>query len=274
MRILIVSDLHIDINKTMQFGFIDKINEVDLVLIAGDIAGHYSKEMVFLQSLKTDTPIIVVAGNHLGYDYYQVNEPLNSRDGTVEYSIKTLQELPKPIYYLHNKWLGIRDYVIYGGTMYTDFNLYETPKESMQYAQKGLNDFYYVKTYDLAEENVRTVTPQDYINWHNNFMKGLEHIIQNTDKNIIVLSHFNPSKKCINKKYLEGRLMKLNPAYTSNLDDFILNNPKIKYWISGHTHCGYDFKIGQCRLICEPYGYYGYDSTSVPAKYFGKIIEI
>ena len=61
MKVLIVSDLHVDINKCNYFGFMDKLDNVDLVLIAGDISGGYHSESVFLNKLKQlDKPFVVV----------------------------------------------------------------------------------------------------------------------------------------------------------------------------------------------------------------------
>jgi hypothetical protein len=34
-----------------------------------------------------------------------------------------------------------------------------------------------------------------------------------------------------------------------------MSHPQIKYWIHGHTHTHFDYKIGECRVICNPRGY-------------------
>jgi hypothetical protein len=59
------------------------------------------------------------------------------------------------------------------------------------------------------------------------------------------------------------------------MEQFILDNPKIKYWYHGHVHDHFDYTIGQCRIVCEPYGYRsnGEQKTS-PKKWYGKEIEI
>ena len=77
ITIRVISDLHIDINSRdgvlPHFGFEDNINDTDLVLIAGDISGHYKTTALFLEKLadklKGDTQIVVVGGNHLGYEH-------------------------------------------------------------------------------------------------------------------------------------------------------------------------------------------------------------
>lgn len=41
-------------------------------------------------------------------------------------------------------------------------------------------------------------------------------------------------------------------AYASNLDDVVL---KANLWVHGHVHESFDYKIGQCRVVCNPFGY-------------------
>ena len=53
-----------------------------------------------------------------------------------------------------------------------------------------------------------------------------------------------------------------NGAYSSNLDDFIINNPKIKTWIHGHTHESFDYMIGSTQIVCNPRGYINYEARA------------
>ena len=66
----------------------------------------------------------------------------------------------------------------------------------------------------------------------------------------------------------------LNPYFTSNLEDFIKQHKNIKLWACGHTHIPFECKIGECKVVCEPYGYYGVDHWLQPKDYNGKIIEL
>ena len=149
MKIRITSDLHTDINKTIEFGFVKHINDCDLTLIAGDIAGGYKQEELFLDNLVKqglEKPVICVGGNHLGY---------NNEQGTKEYQLRQLidkfNETPSNIHYLENQcWHLSDDYVVYGGTMYTDFGLYnDKPRKYYgEVAEQWMNDFRYVETYN------------------------------------------------------------------------------------------------------------------------------
>ena len=41
----------------------------------------------------------------------------------------------------------------------------------------------------------------------------------------------------------------------SDLSDFILDRPLIKYWLHGHIHATNDYMVGDCRVISNPRGY-------------------
>jgi hypothetical protein len=54
----------------------------------------------------------------------------------------------------------------------------------------------------------------------------------------------------------------MNGGYSSDLEQFILDYPQIKVWTHGHTHDTFDYMIGQCRVICNPRGYVGYEERA------------
>jgi hypothetical protein len=54
----------------------------------------------------------------------------------------------------------------------------------------------------------------------------------------------------------------MNGAYSTNLDEFILDNRNIKLWTHGHTHHEFDYMIGTCRVVCNPRGYDGQEEQA------------
>jgi hypothetical protein len=54
----------------------------------------------------------------------------------------------------------------------------------------------------------------------------------------------------------------MNGGYSSNLDDFIIGHPQIKFWTHGHTHDPFDYMIGSTRILCNPRGYFGYEAVA------------
>lgn len=83
------------------------------------------------------------------------------------------------------------------------------------------------------------------------------------DKKIVVVTHHAPSEQSISVVYRNDIL---NPAFASNLENFILDRPNIKLWCHGHIHSASDYKIGECRVICNPRGYAKYYES---AEYTG-----
>ena len=282
MKARLVSDLHIDVNRDGNFGFRHK--ECDVLFIAGDIAGDYRREEKFLNGLATDLtcPIFVVAGNHLGYDYYK-NQALeglweikpNPLDGEKQWSINHIKKnVPENVHYLDNDYVELENYIVFGGCMYSDYKLYPNEDLSKRSGEMYLNDFRYVMIHDKKLNVVRPINTDDYQNLHKKFVQKLKKCIKETDKDIIVLSHFAPSIQSISNKYLDQGNVYLNASYASNMEDFILQNERIKYWHHGHVHDSFDYMIGQCRVICSPYGYSGREQKISPKKWYGKEIEI
>lgn len=65
-------------------------------------------------------------------------------------------------------------------------------------------------------------------------------------------THLSIAPQYVNDKHMNG-------GYFSQLDDFILDNPRIKLWIHGHTHTKFDYMVGDyTRVVCNPRGYTGH----------------
>ena len=75
------------------------------------------------------------------------------------------------------------------------------------------------------------------------------------------MTHHAPTSKSVN---IEHSGQTLDYAYFSDLSDFILVNPSIKYWVHGHTHMNVDYMVGDCRVLSNQKGY----RFEKSAKYF------
>jgi hypothetical protein len=53
-----------------------------------------------------------------------------------------------------------------------------------------------------------------------------------------------------------------NGAYSTNLDNYILDRRQIRLWTHGHTHEDFDYMIGTTRIVCNPRGYDGYEERA------------
>ena len=263
MKIKIVSDLHTE--NIIDFKFIEE-GDFDALFIAGDISTRIEVEQRFLEQFKK--PVFAVAGNHLGYNFdkqylfhkiFYDNIDFLKNDTHTELIkrsiiLNTLSNLPN-IQYLQNTYTALGNYIVYGGTMYTNFELYgkKNIKACMKEAEYYINDFRKLYKYN---KGFSLINPKDYRKYFNKFMKGLKQCLQETNKDIIILTHFCPSLKSINTQYY-NELDLENSCFASNLDNFIQDNPRIKLWIHGHIHSACDYTIGQCRVVCNPFGYLG-----------------
>lgn len=278
MKILIVSDLHYDYNLhslgiEFEYDFENKLNEVDLVLIAGDISGDFARTSLFLDRLRKkitgNTVIACVSGNHLGY-----NRIKKGYENTKENAIFTLRQVynEKPVYFLENDVLELGEYVIIGCCLYTNFKLYNTQDFSKQIAEYYINDFNYVQIMDYDLGMIRYVNGDDYIKWHNRSIDFIQQACQKyKDKKIILLTHFLVTPKSISKKYVDNNL---NPFYCTNLEWLFDKYENIELVVSGHSHEPSDIKIGNTRIVLEPYGYFLREQDIPPEEWSGKIIEV
>lgn len=246
MKIKIVSDLHLEFCE--QNHEVPDLGTGDVLILGGDIlcARHFKKDgklnsvyKDFLQKCADNFFwVLYIAGNHEAYGY--------NYEGTWD----VLKEnLPEGVHLLENDVVKIANWNFIGSTFWTDFRN-GNALEMMEAAQ-CMNDY---KTIRITPK-YRKMNPDDTYAFHQNSKKFLlEQLELFKNQNVWVLTHHAPSYQSIHERYKSSGIA--NGAYVSDLDDLILNHPQIKYWSHGHTHESFDYKIGECRVICNPRGYY------------------
>ena len=253
MKVKVVSDLHLEMCE--QGHGVPDLGEGEVLILGGDIlcARHFKTNGKlrqvydeFLQKcVENFDEVIYIAGNHeaYGYNYESTWDVL-------------AENLAKQIHLLENDYVKIKDWIFLGCTLWTDFRN-ENPLEMME-AGRLMNDY---KTIRITS-NYRKMNPDDTLKFHKKSKQFLsEKLNQFSDHKIWVLTHHGPSYQSVHPKY---RTETINGAYVSDLDDFILNHPQIKYWSHGHTHESMDYMICDCRVICNPRGYYnGYNTQGL-----------
>lgn len=239
-KIHIISDLHLEGNKE----YTHKQPECDLVIMAGDLhpAGAYSKGIRWLKSTFTK-PVVYIAGNH---EYYAYPVTMNEVEDTIKIYIE--REKPNKIHFLQNDVFYFNDLRIIGSTMWTNFDLSGNVTESMNYAKYSMNDYFH-SCYNKQGE---FLTPQNTKDEHD---MSVEYIVSELSKpfdgKTIVVTHHCPHPNSIHPKYIDD---KLNPAFTSDLSN-IIEKMEPHYWIHGHTHSSFNYKIFNTNVICNPMGY-------------------
>jgi len=246
MRVKICSDLHLEMCE--QKHGVPDLGSGEILILGGDIlcARHFKKNGPlkkvyddFLQKcVKNFDEVLYINGNHEFYSSHY--------DTTFDV---LAEHLPKEIHYLENDYVKIKDWVFLGATLWTDFRN-ENTLEMMEAAQ-CMNDYKVIR----IGSNYRKMNPDDTLGFHKKsklFLLDTLPMFEN--QKVWVLSHHAPSYQSVHPKYRSSGIA--NGAYVNNFDDLILSHPQIKCWSHGHTHESMDYMIGDCRVICNPRGYF------------------
>jgi DNA repair exonuclease SbcCD nuclease subunit len=281
MKIAICSDVH------LEFGTIELENPgVDVLILSGDICvardlmdydangiidfGKSARYHKFFQECSERFPtVIYVAGNHEHYH------------GDFKYTISDLKKrlgYLKNLHILDREILEIDDTVFVGGTLWTDMNK-EDPI-TLHAMSRMMNDFRCVdnsnrevsfKTFDINEDGRQIPTfrtrparfcPEDAVEEHKKMLGYIKHVYEDLPpwKQMVVVGHHTPSHQSCHPRYKDDQVM--NGGYHSDLSEFILDRPAIKLWTHGHTHEVFDYKVGECRVVCNPRGYIGHEELA------------
>jgi Icc-related predicted phosphoesterase len=301
MKIAITSDVH------LEFGDLILKNEenADVLILSGDIcvAADFRKSDpygimeygkterytdFFIRCANEFKNVIYVAGNHEHYngDYAETFTILRKHLG----SIPNLHILDK-------EHVTIDDVTFIGGTLWTDMNAQDPV--TLAHIRGIMNDFRIIQNstemvsyktmvnaYDAdgnvkLDENGQPIqqaefhkrparfTPEDTVQDHKKMLEYINVTSEPLGKYVVV-GHHAPSKASTHPRYQTEVIM--NGAYSSRLDQFILDNPQIKLWTHGHTHEDFDYMIGTTRVVCNPRGYDGYEERADNFKL--KYVEI
>jgi DNA repair exonuclease SbcCD nuclease subunit len=263
MKLALASDVH------LEFGHFELVNRhnAEVLILSGDIFvavdahNNPRKYTKFFDAASKNFPrVYMVMGNHEHYqgDYAEskllINEFLQRYDNIV---------------LLDNEYEVYGSKVFFGGTLWTDMNK-EDPI-TMNQIRTFMNDYTVCKNsnnavhYNDPDGNKRTrvgkLMPEDTVAEHKMFLSKLSSALEsNPDKEFIVIGHHGPSKLSTHAHYAHEVIM--NGAFTSDLSEFVLDNPRINLWTHGHTHDPFDYIIGETRIVCNPRGYVGYETSA------------
>lgn len=240
MRILLMSDLHAEFMTRKQIldpsllG-IDFEQDVDVVLLAGDIhPGVLGFE--FVRKIWKQQMIIMVAGNHEFYGRSIDRHYQKMQDKAQDLDIVFLQDSSFSLY-------GVK---FVGSTLWTDFNLFGNQPLAMVRSQTEMNDYRKINS-----SMNRKILPHQVLERHQKSREFMFSEFQ-TDDQVIAITHHAPCELSVPERFLADEL---SSAYASRLGNQIaFCGPNI--WLHGHTHDSFDYRVGETRVICNPYGYH------------------
>jgi predicted phosphodiesterase len=270
MRVNVISDLHIDFaDLTLPGG--------DVLILSGDIfeaksfkQAMYNPNMVLLEHERKDQRpdrfyrfmieecaakyrhVVYVMGNHehYGFQYHKTYAHIK-------------EQLPDNIYILENEVKEIAGVLFLGATFWTDIN--NVDQLTLYHMKRMMNDYRQVTMFNEAKSAYHKLQPEKTMADHHYTVKYFKNILEENRATgrrlpVVVCTHHAPSKASTKPRYIDDVIM--NGAYSSDLSEFILDNPEIKVWTHGHTHDNFDYMIGTTRIICNPRGYKGYEEQA------------
>lgn len=244
MKIRLLSDLHLEGNN-----YYYQYQGEDVVVLAGDIHTQ-GRHSWFLDQIPSNVKVLMVAGNH---EYYgAVYEWVNA-------AFRELEETYPNFTFLNNESVIIDDVEFFGGTMFTDMNLYGDYEQACDDAQRGIADFSWISREvvfppDFDSTHVhrteRLWTPADHMHEHMNFCRALDTWKREPkQRKRVVISHFVPHPEVSDARFKGSRL---NPYFIANMRQYFAD---IDVWLFGHTHSSHDSIMEGCRFVCNPHGY-------------------
>lgn len=249
MKIHILSDLHLELSPWQP----PKV-DADLTVLAGDIHSHTHALEWIIQNI--EGPVVYVPGNHelYGAELHGIRAELKRWAGG------RVHVLDNECIEIHGEAESVR---ILGSTLWTDYALYGAGAEmafAMREAKHCLLDHECIRCAPNA-----TFSPSQALGLHRESVAWLAgELAKPYAGKTVVVTHHLPSMRSVAERF---KASPLSAAFASNLDYLV---KKADLWIHGHTHDNFDYRLGKCRVVCNPRGYVRerYERTEVENKAF------
>jgi glutaredoxin-related protein len=261
MRVNVISDLH------LEFGDLE-LPGGDVLVLSGDACESrtlrkykYDPQNImsepgdpkrqdraarfFNEEVTKYRRCIYVMGNHEHYHgkYHKTHHEL-------------IAEMPDNVEVLEQQHVEIDGVLFLGATLWTSCN--KGDPMTMQHLKHAMSDYSAITYHDSMRNIYRKLDPRDTMEDYSKTVQYFRTMCElNRDKKIVVCTHHAPTFESVAPHWRHDREM--NGGYASDLSDFILDNENILYWTHGHMHDPSDYMVGQCRVICNPRGYAGYE---------------
>lgn len=246
LRLWVLSDLHVDINRQYPLAIPDPRPAHDVVVISGDIGEGVANGVKWIAANGLSrVPVVYVTGNHEFYAHDRHDELAAGRRAASAFD---------NIHILERDAVELAGVRFLGCTLWTDYALYGDPEQAMRDAGKFLSD------HVTIQNGPRNWSPSDARAEHLESRAWLAAALAEPfGGSTVVVTHHAPSERSVAERFRANRI---TPAFASNLDDLVM---LADVWIHGHTHAAFDYPLGNCRVINNPRGYVPREKTGFRA---------
>jgi predicted phosphodiesterase len=273
MKLLVLSDLH------LEFARFDVPEHIafDVAVLAGDIASPGSDAVRWARrspALRRAKAVVLVPGNHEYYGGEMLREfaamrlearVFDGRSGNDNHAgsegdrgsdssddSDSDSDTP-PIHVLDGDDIVIDGVRFLGCTLWTDFALrIDTPLGPRQDVARGIAAARRsMVDYRAIKLQARQLTPEDTLDFHHQQLAWLTQALAAPFSGAtVVVTHHAPHRGSLAAKYAGDWV---STAFINELPAELFEVPAL--WVHGHTHSGCDYRVGGCRVLCNPRGY-------------------
>lgn len=260
MKVFVVSDLHLECRADRAGkDFVAKLAavwpKVDLLVLAGDIGDPFSKTYSdfldeCLDIVRSDTHIILVAGNH---EFYK-----RQRNVSVDETIGQIRKVTvtrERVHFLEREsWIHPNGQVIVHGC-----TLWSMPPSDPSCVGL-LNDFSEIADLrQCASDRKRALSI--YRRWHERDREWLASMLPShhcsrahDEPKHLVVTHHLPTFRLVHERRFGGIERATNHFFATSLDDLL---ERSDMWCCGHSHESRVLKLSNATAILNPVGYVG-----------------
>lgn len=192
------------------------------------------------------------------YDYWGANVTklcAKWRKGIAEAAIENVHLLELADGPIHGSVVidGIR---ILGTTLWTDMGNYN-PMVSLKFDHESGNSgrsLWNDRNFIRAETNYMKFSSKHWLQAHRNALKNLALALDVGEEPVLLVTHHAPCLSSADSRANASDQLS-QYLYASDLSNLILDHPRIRQVIHGHTHAVLDYFMGDVRVRCNPRGY-------------------
>ena len=228
MRIQILSDIHLEFHHDGGRSFIADLDPegVDVLVLAGDICAWHQLEATLPDFCDRYPEVVYVYGNH---ELYGASFPhVRGLVGRLESSVENLHILDSALLEIG----GVR---FVGTTLWFPFR-----SDNIAY-ERNISDFQRI---DGLRAHV-----------YDEHERATRFLVDNVHKGDVVITHHLPTFRSVPPRYKSDPLTRF---FVSPMDDLIRHR-RPALWVHGHSHDSADYLHGDTRVVCNPFGYIGYE---------------
>ena len=234
MRIQLASDLHLELlaRAWPQERLIAPVPGADVLVLAGDIDRGLRAIERFAD---WPVPVLYVPGNHEFYDSQWEQLRADMRRAAAGTAVRFLDDDAVTLG-------GVR---FLGSTLWTDYRLPGAPQAAaMQAAEDFLLDHKRILTRSGAFSAAQALED------HRRSRAWLaRELAADRTTPTVVITHHGPHPASVHPRFAGSPI---NGAFVSDLTELV---EQAGLWVHGHVHDSFDYRVGRCRVVCNPRGY-------------------